>query len=317
MEKYRQELIESWVERHTDAVHEDRQKAEAERGRVHKDEKGSKGSKSASSKSEANPSTVGSKPKERGYSNSKARGKQSKRGKETESRQGGSQHFGGKKVAHDGDVNGSGKHQDSNDSSGGEGGEGDNYDRFGPRSAVPTTAHAPNSQTRPTAEPFTYTPTLTRTVITSAPSNLTADICSAFYAGNARRTGSQQDYKVRFVLDVDENADQYVVLEDMGTILNEDITPFLLGCEEPQQATRVLQSVSSEYANVIFSNPVRDSGRKSYFPAYMFCDVFILLNHSLLQEHVRQHLIPAFAFQQSSIASFILMAPNLQDSSKS
>jgi hypothetical protein len=30
MEKYRQELIESWVERHTDAVHEDRQKAEAE-----------------------------------------------------------------------------------------------------------------------------------------------------------------------------------------------------------------------------------------------------------------------------------------------
>jgi hypothetical protein len=256
------------------------------RSRVRKDEKGSKGNKSASTKSEEKSNRGGSKSgkpsnKRTGNLSSRASGKHSKRGKDTESRQSGSQRFGGKKVTHD-VVHGGGNNESSNYSSDGEGEEGDNNDRPGPRSAVPTIVHSTNSPNQPTVAPFTNQPTLENPLSTAAPSNLTADVCSAFYAGTARRTEPRQDYKVRFVLEITENADEFIVLEDMGNMLNDNIAPFLLGCEEPQQTTRSLQSVSTEYVNVIFSNPVRDIGRKffSFFPIHLYHDTFFLLNQT-------------------------------------
>jgi hypothetical protein len=91
------------------------------------------------------------------------------------------------------------------------------------------------------------------------------EICANFRAGNAPTTGNQEEHCVYVTLNVDADADEQVVLNDLATALRQTVGPSVLGCpnrrrtlndsdhaQHPhQQRQRTLQG--TQITNIVFA----------------------------------------------------------------
>jgi hypothetical protein len=84
----------------------------------------------------------------------------------------------------------------------------------------------------------------------------TLSVCEAFASGKASVSGVSKLYQVGMALTIDKTVPEESILGNVTTVLNTNVSPFLLGCSNNRQLRRFLQS--TKLANIVFSQPRRN-----------------------------------------------------------
>jgi hypothetical protein len=89
-------------------------------------------------------------------------------------------------------------------------------------------------------------------------------VCDAFAAGKAPTTAPRQNFAVSIALNIDQGANETTIYQQMGKILRGNIAPMLLKCGSGRRRglRRQLQGNATEYVNLVFTDPARNTTGK-------------------------------------------------------